>query len=114
MPPCSASAPARSSDRGRPLFARRVARMSLLADYAPDGDTLRAFLADEAVFARALIGPREGGRKIAAVASLFGRGMRLPAARWRISVVQARAADLVGGTMKAAAEAFGPRFNHCW
>lgn len=79
----------------------------LLTGYRPDGSVLAAFLAGTG-FARALVGPRSGGRKIAAVADIAGQALRAAPARWRVAVAAARAEDLQGGAMRAVAEAFGP------
>lgn len=93
---------------------------ALLTNYRADGAVLRAFLASP-VFARALIGPRKGGRKVAAVASIVRRMRLLPIAaegpsqaqaRWRVAVIAAHAEDLQSGPMRAVAEAFGADTGH--
>lgn len=81
--------------------------MALLAGYQPDGAQLRAFL-DSAAFARALIGPAHGGRKIAAIADIAARALAAPPAKWRVTVLAPRADELTGGVMAAVAAAFGP------
>jgi hypothetical protein len=63
--------------------------MALLNGYRPPGAVLAAF-GNSPAFARALIGPRGGGRKIAAVADIVRRVRRGPPGRVRAARLRRR------------------------
>lgn len=80
--------------------------MPLLHNYQAPGPVAARFVAGQAA-ARALIGPRRGGRKIAAVAALAARWAVSQAPYWAVTVIAPRADDLAGGVEQAVTLSFG-------
>lgn len=79
--------------------------MALLTGYQAPGPVLAQFQASPA-FARALIGPRRGGRKIAALVNIARRVRGAPPGNWRVLAL-APTAEAMEGAMRGADLCFG-------